>query len=277
MCSAGRCICGPTHTGHDCAIANGLLKDESKVLAQVKHSFWQFYLWDAATPVDEWVLHFSSLHLLAGPTSTSHPELYLAWDRTPSLEDWDIRAVDLASYAAYNVSYRDVPANVQQLPSEPGLWVLGVYAYCCADARVELLLSLPQLTTTSTTAAMEHTTSQQDIGPTTTPTAQDLGTAAVDDDVGVPTAGTPAPVDTSAPAEQVAVTEAATAQLLQTAVPQSQATSSADGMTSAEGTPPPSLASDSQNTTTAPAPSVVRVTRSGEPHVFLRVPCETRS
>jgi cysteine-rich repeat protein len=82
--------------------------------ATISTARWSFYAFYIDSGVSSWSVSFSG---------TGDPNYYIARDRIPSLTDSDFRDVRPGPVAVFS------PGGVV-----PGLYVIGIRAYCCDDA-----------------------------------------------------------------------------------------------------------------------------------------------
>ncbi len=90
--------------------------------ATISTARWSFYTFHVDSGITSWSVSFSG---------TGDPNYYIARDRIPSLTDYDFRDVRPGPDAAFS------PVAVA-----PGLYVVGVLAYCCEDATAIIRLEV---------------------------------------------------------------------------------------------------------------------------------------
>ena len=143
-CLMGMCQCEPTHSGPLCQHENHVLaRGSAQAVARVQANSWVYFVWhvDAAADWDrqKWELKVEFVDATQAWVDEADPDLYLAFNRQPSLDDWDARYVEWA-LSEDAILASDIPIENQH---QGGVMVLGVYAFCCADVHVKVTLTLP--------------------------------------------------------------------------------------------------------------------------------------
>ncbi len=130
-CSSGRCVCDAGYHGPDCSVKMPVLVSGVPKSISVTASRWSFYAFHVYEGVTKWSLSFD------GPLeSAADPNYYVARGYVPTLTDYDFR--DMLPGTVGNI---DSGMNVT-----PGVYVLGMLAYCCDDAVANVTLTLEAAT-----------------------------------------------------------------------------------------------------------------------------------
>jgi cysteine-rich repeat protein len=120
-CVSASCVCDAGFFGPTCGVSMPQIVSGRSFSVSVSSSRWSYYAFNIDSGITSWSLSF---------TGTGDPNYYVARDRIPTLTDADLRATSVGASATLT------PASVI-----PGVYVLGIRAYCCADATAVVTLT----------------------------------------------------------------------------------------------------------------------------------------
>jgi hypothetical protein len=118
-CVSGSCTCDPGFFGPDCSVRMPRLINGVPIAATVTTARWSYYAFNLE----------SGQSFSLSCSGSGDPNYYVARGRIPTLTDSDIRNTAVGASATLT------PTTVS-----PGLYVVGVLAYCCQPATASITL-----------------------------------------------------------------------------------------------------------------------------------------